>query len=107
MISKDLSEGISETLDILSHMDEIYIYKIPAKFREFLEKNKSNIYKPNLDHSKKINEMNLKNKTKDILAIIYLNYWCNSQEKNEYVKILNNNEKRHQAILRKNQKPVW
>ena len=96
MVSTELSEGISETLDILNHMENTYTEKLPKKFREFLEKNKSVDYIPSLDHSKKINEMNLKEKTKDILAIIYMNYWCTPEQKEDYQKVLNENEKRYQ-----------
>ncbi len=105
MVSQELSEGISETLDILKHMDKEYIDKIPQKFKDFLEKNKSVNYIPNLDHSKKIDEMNLKNKTKDILAIIYLKYWCNSEKKLEYMKLLNENERKYQEYLKEKYNP--
>ena len=80
MSSLEFSEGITETLDILKHMDKSYTDKIPKKFKDFLEKNKSDSYTPHLDHSKKIKEMNLKEKTKDILAtnIYTLGYKKNS-----------------------------
>lgn len=100
MVSVEFSEGISEILDILKHMEKAYTDKIPKKFKEFLEKNKSKTYVPHLDHSQKINEMNLKEKTKDILAVIYMNYWCTPEEKVEYVKILKENEKEYQAQLK-------
>ena len=100
MVSTEFSEGISETLDILNHMENTYIEKLPKKFIEFLEKNKSVEYISSLDHSKKINEMNLKEKTKDILAAIYMNYWCVSQQKTEYNKLLNQNEIKYQKCLR-------
>ena len=84
MISVELREGISETLDILNHMDRIYVDKIPENFKKFLERNKSKTYIPKLDHSQKLNEMNLKEDTKDILATIYIHYWANLKEKAEY-----------------------
>ena len=95
MVNSELSEGISETLEILKYMGKSYTDKIPKKFKDFFEKNKSTNYIPNFNHSQKINEMNLKRKTKDILAIIYMNYWCTPQEKTNYVKILNENEKKY------------
>ena len=79
MVSAEFSEGISETLDVLNHMDKSYIDKIPEGFKEFLYNNKSNNYTSNLDFSKKINEIKLKEKTKNILATIYLNFWCSSE----------------------------
>ena len=100
MSSIEFSEGISETLDILKYMEKSYIDKIPKKFKEFLEKNKSKDYIPSLDHRKKLNELYLKNETKNILAIIYMNYWCTPEEKNNYVKILQTNEIKYQEKLK-------
>lgn len=105
MVSAEFREGISETLEILNHMDKVYTDKIPRKFKEFLENNKSVKYISNLDHSKKINEMHLKEKTKDILATIYMNYWCTHQEKLDYNNLLNENESKYQEQLREKYNP--
>ncbi len=105
MVSLEFSEGITETLDILKHMKEADVNKISKGFMDFLEKNKSTDYVPNLDHSKKLNEMDLKEKTKDILATIYLNYWCNDEQKADYLKVLKENEKKHQEELREKYNP--
>ena len=96
MVSKELSEGISQTLEILHNVPQSLIDKIPKKFLEFMEKNKS---KTNVSRSQ------LKEKTKDLLAIIYMNYWCNEQEKNEYISILNKNERNYQKSLREKYNP--
>lgn len=105
MVSVAYSEAVTEVLDILKHMEESYISKVPKKFMEFLEKNKSKDYNPNFDHSKKLNELNLKEKTKDILAIIYMNYWCDENKKIEYKKLLNENEKIYQDEIREKYNP--
>ena len=52
MVSTDFSEAITETLDILKHMDNVYIDKIPKKLMHFLENNRSKTYIFDLDHSK-------------------------------------------------------
>lgn len=105
MVSIDLSESISETLDILNHIDKTYVNKIPKTFLEFLERNKDTNYISKLDHSNKLNEMDLKEKTKNILAIIYMNYWCNAQEKEKFVNLLNENEIQKQKDLRDRYNP--
>lgn len=92
MVSASLAEGISETLEILNHIDEEYLEKIPLKFIEFLEENKSRTYFPDMDHSKKLNELNLKKKTKDILLVIYMKYWCKPEEKRKYYNALKENQ---------------
>ena len=105
MSSLEFSEGVTETLDILNHMDKSYTDKIPKKFKDFLEENKSDSYTPHLDHSKKIKEMNLKEKTKDILATIYMNYWCNAEQKENYIKTLKQNEEKYQEELKEKYNP--
>lgn len=97
----ELSEGISETLDILNHMEKIYVDKLPTKFIAFLENNKSKSYICCLDHSKKLSEMNLKESTKDILAAIYMHYWADSKQKIYYNNFLIENENKYQEELRK------
>ena len=105
MISVEFRKGISETLGILKHMEDVYIKKIPKKFISFLEENKDPEYIPQFDYSKEIKEMPIKEKTKDILATIYINYWCTPQEKEDYRKILKQNEQKHQEELRKKYNP--
>ena len=105
MSSIEFSEGVTETLDILKHMDKSYTDKIPKKFKDFLEKSKSDSYIPHLDHSKKIKEMNLKEKTKDILATIYMNYWCDAEQKENYMKTLKQNEEKYQEELKEKYNP--
>lgn len=100
MISVEYSEAIVEVLDILNHSEDTIIEKIPQKLINFWQKNKSKTYKPNLDHSKPINEMNLKDKTKSIIAMIYIKYLCDD-EKNTVKTILKDNEEKYQHELRK------
>ena len=76
MLTQQLKKSITEICDILKHVEKKYVDKIPYKFYDFLEKNKLVTYKPKLDYSKKLNEMELRNETKYILAIIYSKYWC-------------------------------
>ena len=99
MVSIEYSEAIVEVLEILQYSDDNIIEKIPKKLIEFWQKNKSTTYKPNLDHSKSINEMDLKKKTKSIISMIYLNYLCDGEEKNNIRLILKDNEEKYQQEL--------
>lgn len=105
MVSVEYSEAIVEILDILNNSDETIYNKIPKKLIEFWQRNKSETYKPNLDHSKKLTEMNLKEKTKAIIAMIYLNYLCDEDEKKETILILKNNENAYQKEIREKYNP--
>lgn len=105
MISVEYREAIVEVLDILHHSEDNIITKIPKKLIDFLERNKSTTYKPNLDHSKSISEMNLKDKTKSLITMIYLNYLCDDAEKNNIKLILKNNEEKYQQKLKTKYNP--
>ena len=100
MVSIEYSEAIVEVLEILKYSDDNIIEKIPKKLIEFWQRNQSTTYKPNLDHNKTINEMNLKKKTRSIITMIYLNYLCNDTEKKNISLILKNNEEKYQQELR-------
>lgn len=100
MISVEYSEAISEVLDILENSDDTILKKIPNKLIEFWKNNKSITYIPNLDHSKPLKEMKLKEKTKDIITMIYINYLCNENEKEITRSIIKENEENYQIMLR-------
>jgi len=100
MVSVEYSEAIVEVLDILYNSEDSIEEKIPKELIEFWQNNKSTTYKPNLDHSKSLNEMNLKNKTKSLITMIYLNYLCDDVEKEKIQLILKNNEEKHQKELK-------
>lgn len=105
MVSCEYSEAIVEVLDILQNSDDNIIERIPKELIEFWERNKSETYKPSLDHSKPINEMDLKKKTKSLIAMIYLNYLCDEEEKNNLNSILKSNEEKYQKELREKYNP--
>ena len=106
-MKSEVQEGISEVLDILNHMDKTYVQKIPKNFMEFLKKNKSSNYSFNLDHSKKLNEMELKKETKYLLALIYMKYWSTQEQKSVYKNRLKYNEELYQTKLREKYNPNY
>lgn len=105
MVSLEYSEAMVEVLDILDNSDDSVYEKIPKHLLGFWQKNKSSTYKPKLDHSKPINEMILKDKTKDIITMIYLNYLCNDIERKNTIKVIRLNEQIYQEELRKKYNP--
>ena len=102
MANIEYSEAIVEVLEILEYSDDNILEKIPKKLIKFWNRTKSKTYKPNLDHDKSISEMNLKDKTKSILSMIYLNYLCNDEESKKIKSIINHNEEIYQTELVKN-----
>lgn len=105
MLSIEYREAIVELLEILENSDEDIVKKIPKDLMEFWEKNKSKTYKPNLDHSKPLTEMELKPKTRALIGMIYLNYLCNDEEMVKTKRILISNEEKYQEKLREKYNP--
>lgn len=105
MVSLEYSEAMVEVLDILDNSDDAIYEKIPKHLIGFWQKNKSSTYKPKLDHSKPINEMILKDKTRDIITMIYLNYLCDDIERENTIKDIRLNEQIYQEELREKYNP--
>ena len=105
MVNTQISEGITEVLDILEHMDKKYLDKVPEGFMNFLYKNQSLTYKPNLDHSKELDEMELKEETRSLLGVMYYCYWCDKDAQKQYEKQLMENEKKYQEKLKEKYNP--
>lgn len=104
-MNENFKEGLTEVLDILKYMDKSYVEKIPKKFMQYMEENKSETYIPNIDHTRPFEEAVLKEETKNILATIYLNYWCNPEEKEVYKRTLDENEKKYYQEMQEKYNP--
>ena len=67
MLIKRYADASCEVLNILNHMNDDDLSKVSYKFIDFLKKNASCDYIPNLDFSKSLSDMNLK----DMASLIY------------------------------------
>lgn len=105
MVEEDYKIAFSEVIYILNNMQEELVKKVPNKFITFMENNKSHDYVVNLSMDIPLKDMNLQPKTKTILAIIYINYLCNEQEKEEINKIINRNEQEYQEAVKEKYNP--
>ena len=99
MVSMKYSEAAVEVLDILKCTREEDVKKIPKKFIEFLENNKSETYISKLEHTKDIKEMKLKPETEAILGLIYMKYWADEEEKAKFQEKIRKNEITYQEEL--------
>ena len=105
MFSNEYGEAAVEVLDILDNTNKSDVDKIPSNFIKFLVEIASEDYKVNLDHSKLISEMNLKEKTKEILGVIYINWWCDKKDKENYMKKIKELEMKRQAEINEKYNP--
>lgn len=100
MVSQEYRESIVEVLEILKYSDNEIVEKIPKTLLAFWKKNQSATYQPNIDHKKKIQEMELKPKTRAILTMLYINYLCDKKEKKKMIFTLKKNEQIYQNDLK-------
>ena len=105
MFELEYSEAAVEVLDILDNTNKADVDKIPTSFIKFLVEIASEDYKVDLDHSKLISEMNLKEKTKEILGVIYINWWCDKKHKENYIKQIKELEIKSQKEIREKYNP--
>lgn len=84
MITEEYREAAVEVLDILDNTNKVDVQKIPLSFIKFLVNIASTSYKVNFDHSKAMSELDLKDKTQEILGVIYINWWSGEEERKIY-----------------------
>ena len=105
MLNQKYAEAAVEVLDILNHMNITDVSKVSKKFITFLNENASKEYISNLDYSKRLNDMELKEETRGLLAVMYEKYWCPEDEKQDLQKKFYENEQKYQEELREKYNP--
>ena len=92
----------SEVHKILSLLEDEYVEKVPEKVKKFFEEERMKDYEPNIKVDIPLTEQNLKRETMVLLAILNLNYWCNSEEeKQSFLNELAENEKEKEELEKK------
>lgn len=105
MVTKEFAEASAELIEILKYLPESEVEKIPSKLRNFFEKVANPNYIVKIDPHKSLEQQNIQEKTKDLIAVIYRNYWCNEEEKTLLDKKLIENDKKYEAKLREQYDP--
>ena len=105
MVTKELSEAAVEFNCILTHSSQEIIKKIPEKFITFMKSIASTTYTFNYDKSKKLNEQNVKPETRGIISLVYQDYICCEEEKNNYILKCKNYEIKKENELKEKYNP--
>lgn len=100
MVSIEYSEAAVEVLGILNELEDKELKKIPQNIIDFFENNKSKTYNPDIDYTESVEKLSLKEKTREILAGLYLDYLCPEEEKQEYINKLRYNDIKYQEKLK-------
>ena len=102
MINERYSIAMTETLHYLKGITQKDLNKIPNKFMLFLKENASNSYYCDFDYHKPLNELKITEEAKGLIAMICLNYWCETEEqKIKFRNHLNVSEKAYQEELKR------
>ena len=102
MLNERYRIAMAETLHYLKGISQDDVDKIPKKLMQFLKDNASQDYKCEFDYTKPLNELNLTDEARGLIAMICLNYWCETDEqKVKFRNHLNANEQVYQEELRK------
>ncbi len=86
-------ETYSEVYSILNILGDNYKNKIPTNLLNMINEERLESYNPQYDIMKRINEQNISRDSLSIIALLYLNYWCNTPEERQNLKqLLRSNE---------------
>ena len=92
------SEAAVEVLDILNYTNQEDVRKIPQSFIKFLTEIANKNYKANFNHNGPISGLNLRKQTRELLGFIYITWWCNDKETNNYKNIIHSNNPKAEKI---------
>ena len=99
-------EIYSEVYQVLNLLGNEYINKLPITLFNMLKEKRNIDYTPQYIEDIPLNKQKIKKETLAIIALLHLNYWCNSEEeKNELKQMLKNNENMYQQELKNKYNP--
>ena len=105
-ITEEQAYAYAELLEILSFTDDSLVNKIPKKLINVFQTNASTTYEKHLTPSLPLEDQNVSKKTAALIALLSLNYWCETDEENNELKsILAENQKIKEAKLREKYNP--
>lgn len=105
MVTKEFAEASAEINEIFKYLPKEEVEKIPSKLREFFKEVSSKDYVTNINPNIPLDKQQIKEKTKDIIALIYRNYWCSEEERKELDQKLIENDKKFEEELREKYNP--
>lgn len=96
----------AEVVEVLDNMSLEDRNKIPKKVYDFFIEKSSKDYIKHLNKNIALCKQDIREDTKEILAILLTNYWCKTEnEKNDLLKLFRENELKNQQELREKYNP--
>lgn len=88
VITKELSNAAVEVNSLLDNVSENVLSKIPSKFIQYLKDIESYDYYFEYNPLKSLEEQGFSEEALKLIGLIYKDYLCDEEEKNEYVNLL-------------------
>lgn len=96
---EEMIQAYTEIGCLLKYFPNSFIVKLPNKLLEVISANVDRKYLIDVDINKSINEQNISDKTRKILAVLTYNYWSNETQKDIIRRKLHDNENEYQRKL--------
>lgn len=94
----EYSEAAVEVLNVLNYTNQEDVRKIPQSFIKFLTEIANKNYKVKFNHNGPISGLNLRKQTRELLGFIYITWWCNDKDRNNYKNIIYSNNSKSEQI---------
>lgn len=98
----EYKKALAEVNLILENTEEEIKDKIPEGFKKFIKENMDEKHQIELQANNDLREQNIMQETKEILALIYRDYICSTEERKEL--LLEEKQKREQIEKEKQEK---
>lgn len=96
----EVNDIAKETVEVLKFTDVDFKSRISEKLLNLLEElSHQSTKEVKIDLNKKLNEQNISEECKDLLSLLYLNYYASENEKEEILKIWKENDNIYQKEL--------
>ena len=86
MMTLEYKQSLAEVNTILKFMGDEYMNKLPNKLIKFIQENMDYSFVSNININYSINNQQMKDDTRIILSLLYRNYWCIKEEKEELIR---------------------
>ncbi len=92
-MTEQYKKACAELLHYLKGIRQDDVDRIPDKLMDFFRCNADFEYKCDFDYTLPLHDLQLMDETRGLIAMICLNYWCNTnEEKQIFIEHLNRNE---------------
>ena len=81
-----MEQAFAEMYQILKHCDQEITSCIPDKFMQMLKKYRDPDWSGELDFSKSLNNMELLDKTRNLIHLVYRDFLCSESERKELIE---------------------